>query len=46
MEEFLDRLKEIKSDDDLLDLTRKEILHGTPFCFKNNDADFYEFRKK
>lgn len=46
MEEFLDRLKEIKSDDDLLDFTRKEILHGTPFCFKNNDADFYEFRKK
>ena len=31
MKEFLDRLKEIKSDDDLLDLTRKEILHGTPF---------------
>jgi len=46
MKDFLERLEKIENDEDLLDLTRKEILHGTPFCFKNNDADFYEFRKK
>lgn len=46
MEDFLEYLKHAKDDDELLDLTRKEILHGTPFVFKNNDADFYEFRKR
>jgi len=46
MREFLERLEKVVSDDDLLDLTRKELLHGTPFVFKNNDAGFYEFRKR
>lgn len=46
MKEFLERLEKVVSDDDLLDLTRKELLHGTPFVFKDNDADFYEFRKR
>ena len=46
MEEFLKRLKDIKSESDLHDLARKEILHGTPFVFKDSDADFYEFRKR
>lgn len=33
-------------NDKLPDFCRKVILHGTPFVFKDNEDEFYEFRKR
>lgn len=43
---FLERLREKNSEEELYDFCRKYILHGTPYVFKGNDDDFYEFRKR
>lgn len=46
MEDFLTRLKQINNDKECLDFCRKSLLHGTPWIFKNKDAEYYEFRKR
>ena len=46
MEKFYDDLLSLESDDDVIDYTRKRLLHGTPFVFKSREDDFYEFRKR
>jgi hypothetical protein len=46
LDDFLDIIKATESDEGLLDLCRKQILHGTPFIFQNKDEEFYEFRKR
>ncbi len=44
--EFLDVLNKCSKEDDLIDLCRKTILHGTPFVFNNRENEFYDFRKR
>ena len=46
MEEFLNRLSEIDTEDALLDFCRKSVLHGTPSIFQNREDDFYDFQKR
>lgn len=46
LDDFLGIIKATKTDEELLDLCRKQILHGTPHIFKNKDEEFYEFRKR
>ncbi|WP_427833327.1 hypothetical protein ACQP4G_09605 [Actinobacillus pleuropneumoniae] len=33
------------SDDKIIEFTRKNIIHGTPFIFASNEDKFYDFRK-
>lgn len=42
---FLDELLQTKSDEEILDFCRKKIIHGTPYVFRNNDDEYYGFRK-
>lgn len=46
MQAFLNHLKEINNDDELLDFCRRKNLHGTPKLFEGREDDHYEFRKK
>lgn len=46
LEDFLSIIKATETDEDLLDLCRKQILHGTPHVFQNKDEEFYDFRKR
>ncbi|OOF60925.1 hypothetical protein, partial [Rodentibacter pneumotropicus] len=48
LKDFMDALKSIPQDSEheILDFLRKHIIHGTPFIFKDNEDEFYEFRKK
>ena len=46
MESFLTRLKQINTDEEILDFCRKSVLHGTPWIFRGKDDDFYEFRNR
>jgi len=43
---FEKSLKEISSEEEILDFCRKHILHGTPHVFGSNDEAFYDFRKR
>lgn len=42
---FYSLLENTKSDDEVTDICRKYLLHGTPSVFNGNDDDFYEFRR-
>jgi len=46
LEDFYDELKDKKTDDGVLDLCRKHVLHGTPHVFYSRDEEYYEFRKR
>ena len=46
LDEFLNELDSLDDNDAVLDFCRKYVLHGTPYVFRNNDDDFYEFRKR
>lgn len=46
MENFFRSIKEITTDDLLMDFCRKRVLHGTPKIFEGQEDNFYEFRKK
>lgn len=48
LKDFIHVLESIsqESEHELLDFSRKHIIHGTPFIFKNRENDFYEFRKR
>jgi hypothetical protein len=44
--EFLENLKGIQSDEELLDFCRKNVIHGTPNIFDGREGEYYEFRKR
>jgi hypothetical protein len=46
LDDFFRKLQEKKTDEDVLDLCRKHVLHGTPHVFYTRDEEFYEFRKR
>jgi predicted nucleotidyltransferase len=46
LEDFFRELKEKTSEEGVLDLCRKHVLHGTPYVFYTRDKEFYEFRKR
>jgi len=46
MEGFLERLKNINNDEEILNFCRKSVLHGTPWVFRGRDDDYYEFRNR
>lgn len=43
---FLAAVVASASDDDVLDLCRRHVLHGTPFIFSGNEDGYYRFRKR
>lgn len=43
---FTQLLHRCHDDVELLDFTRKWVLHGTPFIFENREDQFYDFRKR
>ncbi len=46
-QKFLDLIKNNgNSEEDLLTIVRKYLLHGTPFIFKGNDDSYFEFRSQ
>ncbi|GAA06979.1 hypothetical protein [Photobacterium leiognathi] len=46
MQQFFKELNEIDGDDKVVDFTRKKLLHGIPYVFKDDIDAFYEFRKR
>lgn len=44
--QFDSSLRDISSDEGMLDFCRKHFLHGTPHVFNSRDEEFYEFRKR
>jgi len=43
---FVDAVAKAPSEDDVLDLCRKHVLHGTPYLFAGREDDHYSFRKR
>lgn len=46
LDEFLETLHNLETDEQLVDYGRKYVLHGTPFIFLNREDEYYEFRKR
>lgn len=46
LQEFFSELEQKNTDEDVLDLCRKHVLHGTPHVFYSRDEEYYEFRKR
>ena len=46
LQNFLDSLHSLGSDDELIDYCRKYVLHGTPYIFLNSEDKYYDFRKR
>jgi predicted nucleotidyltransferase len=46
LQEFFSELEQKETDEDVLDLCRKHVLHGTPHVFHSRDEEYYEFRKR
>jgi predicted nucleotidyltransferase len=46
LQTFLNSLRDLESDDKLIDYCRKYVLHGTPYIFLNREDEYYEFRKR
>jgi hypothetical protein len=46
MDEFLQLLAGIESDDELVDFCRRRTLHGTPAVFAGNEDTYYSFRRR
>ncbi|MBR8828276.1 MAG: hypothetical protein DSM107014_10345 [Gomphosphaeria aponina SAG 52.96 = DSM 107014] len=46
LETFLNKLKEQKNEEEIIDFCRKYLIHGTPYIFNNREDEYYEFRKK
>lgn len=44
--DFKELLKHCDSDEALIELCRRTVLHGTPAVFMNREDDFYSFRKR
>jgi hypothetical protein len=46
MDEFLEYLVGIESDEELVDFCRRRTLHGTPAIFAGNEDNYYSFRRR
>jgi predicted nucleotidyltransferase len=46
MEGFLHKLKQLDTEEQILDFCRKSVLHGTPWILKGRDDDYYDFRNR
>lgn len=44
--EFKRQLSSLNNENEVSDFCRKLVLHGIPFIFKDNEHNYYEFRKK
>ncbi|WP_262404384.1 hypothetical protein [Aggregatibacter actinomycetemcomitans] len=44
--DFLATLRELASEEDILNFTRKYVIHGTPYIFKDKENEYYDFRKR
>lgn len=45
-EALLASLRDAGSDEEVLDICRRRVLHGTPFIFSAREDDFYCFRRR
>lgn len=45
-DEFNCLLIQCQNESEILDFTRKWVLHGTPFVFDQREEQFYDFRKR
>jgi len=43
---FVDTLKLLSSEEEILNFTRKYVIHGTPYIFKDKENEYYDFRKR
>ena len=43
--DFVAALREV-SEEDILNFTRKYVIHGTPYIFKDKENEYYDFRKR
>jgi len=46
LQNFLNSLNCLGSEDELIDYCRKYVLHGTPYIFINREDEYYDFRKR
>ncbi len=46
LDEFMHKLSNQTTENELLDFCRKYVIHGTPHVFINRNEDFYEFKKR
>ncbi|MBR5651141.1 MAG: hypothetical protein IKW93_02845 [Bacteroidales bacterium] len=42
--DLLEQISASESYEEYLKIARKHVIHGTPFVFKDNDEEYYEFR--
>lgn len=45
LEEFNSELILLENDDEILNFTRKYVIHGVPHIFQGNEEKFFDFRK-
>jgi predicted nucleotidyltransferase len=43
---FLKAVGSASNDDEVMDLCRRHVLHGTPHVFRGNEDGYYRFRKR
>lgn len=46
LEEFNSELMLLENDDEILNFTRKYVIHGVPYIFYGYEEKFFDFRKK
>ena len=46
LQNFLESLRKLKNDEELIDYCRKYVIHGTPYIFIDREDKYYEFRKR
>jgi predicted nucleotidyltransferase len=46
LELFLERIRELDTEENIVDFCRKYLIHGTPYIFKEDENQYYEFRKR
>ncbi|MCF8511169.1 MAG: hypothetical protein K9G43_06970 [Rhodobacteraceae bacterium] len=43
---FIDELRSVETDEQLVDFVRKHLIHGTPHVFQGREDDFYNFKRR
>ena len=46
LHEFTNEMRVAAEDDHLMDFARRYILHGTPYVFRDREADYYNFKRR
>ncbi|MDJ0660259.1 MAG: hypothetical protein QNJ42_12325 [Crocosphaera sp.] len=46
LETFIDNLKKLEDEEEIIDFCRKYLIHGIPYIFTDNQDNYYEFRKR